>query len=393
MGKLAADAVTTVSVANDAITEPKLAVSNTPTSGHILSWNGTALAWVAASSGDPSLGGDLTGTASNAQIAAGAIVNADINASAAIAQSKIANLTTDLAGKAATSHTHVIADTTGLQTALDGKEPTIVAGTTGQYYRGDKSWQALDKSAVGLANVDNTSDATKNSATATLTNKTIDGSTNTLQNIPQSAVTNLTTDLAGKAATSHTHVIADTTGLQTALDGKAAATHAHAGGDITSGTIAAARLGSGTPDNSTYLRGDGTWATPAGGGAWGSITGTLSSQTDLQTALDTKLPKLVSINAQTGTTYTLVLADADRLITLTNASAITLTVPTNASVAFPVGTVVKCAQMGAGQVTIAAAGGVAVFGDPGLKIAAQYGAAELIKLATDTWLLVGRLAP
>jgi hypothetical protein len=53
------------------------------------------------------------------------------------------------------------------------KEPTITAGTTAQYWRGDKSWQALDKAAVGLSNVDNTSDATRNSATATLANKTL----------------------------------------------------------------------------------------------------------------------------------------------------------------------------------------------------------------------------
>lgn len=52
---------------------------------------------------------------------------------------------------------------------------------------------------VGLGNVDNTSDATKNSATATLANKTISGASNTLSNIPESAVTNLTTDLAAKA--------------------------------------------------------------------------------------------------------------------------------------------------------------------------------------------------
>jgi len=52
-------------------------------------------------------------------------------------------------------------------------EPTITAGTTAQYYRGDKTFQTLDKTAVGLGNVDNTSDSTKNSATATLTNKTI----------------------------------------------------------------------------------------------------------------------------------------------------------------------------------------------------------------------------
>lgn len=53
------------------------------------------------------------------------------------------------------------------------KENTITAGTTSQYWRGDKSWQTLDKTAVGLGNVDNTSDATKNSASATLTNKRI----------------------------------------------------------------------------------------------------------------------------------------------------------------------------------------------------------------------------
>jgi hypothetical protein len=56
------------------------------------------------------------------------------------------------------------------------------------------------KSDVGLGNVDNTSDTTKNSASVTLTNKTISGASNTLSNIPESAVTNLTTDLSGKEA-------------------------------------------------------------------------------------------------------------------------------------------------------------------------------------------------
>lgn len=55
---------------------------------------------------------------------------------------------------------------TATQTALDGKENSITAGTTSQYWRGDKSWQTLDKAAVGLGNVDNTSDASKPVSTA-----------------------------------------------------------------------------------------------------------------------------------------------------------------------------------------------------------------------------------
>lgn len=53
------------------------------------------------------------------------------------------------------------ATTSDLNTALATKEDTITAGTTSQYYRGDKTWKTLNKSAVGLGNVDNTSDATK----------------------------------------------------------------------------------------------------------------------------------------------------------------------------------------------------------------------------------------
>ena len=53
------------------------------------------------------------------------------------------------------------ATTSDLNTALEAKEDTITAGTTSQYYRGDKTWKTLNKSAVGLGNVDNTSDATK----------------------------------------------------------------------------------------------------------------------------------------------------------------------------------------------------------------------------------------
>lgn len=94
------------------------------TNGQVLKFNGTS--WVAGTdvsggAGDPAVGGDLTGTASNAQIAAGAIVNADISATAAIDQSKIANLTADLASKASSAHTHPISEVTNLQASLDAK--------------------------------------------------------------------------------------------------------------------------------------------------------------------------------------------------------------------------------------------------------------------------------
>lgn len=99
-------------------------------------------------------------------------------------------------------------------------------------------------------------------------------------------------------------------------------------------------------------------------------------------------------NAQTGTNYQLVLADADygKMITMSNAAASTLTIPTDATVAFPVGSVVEATQLGAGQVTLTPAVGVTLRVTPGAKIAAQYGVVSLFKLAANEWLATGRLS-
>ena len=97
----------------------------------------------------------------------------------------------------------------------------------------------------------------------------------------------------------------------------------------------------------------------------------------------------VAVNAQTGTTYTTVLTDNNKVVTLDNASAIALTVPLNASVAYPTGAQIHLYNKGAGQVTVAGDAGVTVNGSNGLKLRVQYSVATLIKLDTNTWVLIG----
>lgn len=99
----------------------------------------------------------------------------------------------------------------------------------------------------------------------------------------------------------------------------------------------------------------------------------------------------VNVNAQTGTTYTTVLADSSSLITMDNASANTVTIPLNSSVAYRVGTVIMISQIGAGATTIAATGGVTLSTEVGLILNAQYAMASLVKIATDQWLVTGSL--
>jgi hypothetical protein len=108
------------------------------------------------------------------------------------------------------------------------------------------------------------------------------------------------------------------------------------------------------------------------------VGGTVSASTALIT------------NAQTGTTYTFVLTDANNtVVELSNTSAITATVPPNSSVPYPVGSQIQLLQTNTGQVTIVGGSGVTVNASPGLKIRAQWSFATLIKRGTDTWVLVG----
>ena len=101
----------------------------------------------------------------------------------------------------------------------------------------------------------------------------------------------------------------------------------------------------------------------------------------------------LQINAQTGTTYTFVLADAGKMITSSNGSAQTLTVPPNSSVAYATGTQIIVQAIGSGTATLAEGSGVTINSkDSNKDIDGQYAAATLIKTATDAWSLIGALA-
>jgi hypothetical protein len=142
----------------------------------------------------------------------------------------------------------------------------------------------------------------------------------------------------------------------------------------------------------------------SGGGSSGAVTLTINTAitADLSTAQTFTNKTLTSplinlgINTQTGTTYTTVLADNGKLVTLSNASAITLTIPPNSSVAYPVGAQLNLAQLGAGQVTFAGGSGVTIVSTGATasapKLRAQYSTATAVQTSTDNWLVMGDIS-
>jgi hypothetical protein len=132
-----------------------------------------------------------------------------------------------------------------------------------------------------------------------------------------------------------------------------------------------------------------TWTDGSAGGTPISAARLTVMETGIEDA-DTRLTSLetLAISAQTAS-YTLVLADAGKVVEVTSASATNVTVPQNSSVAFPVGTVIEVCQLGAGQVTIVQGTGATLRTANGLKLRAQYSSASLRKNATNTWVVAG----
>ena len=129
-----------------------------------------------------------------------------------------------------------------------------------------------------------------------------------------------------------------------------------------------------------------------------AVTGFPYSTGDVLTAVDMNALVAFSVTADNTTDYTVVLADQyQTLISMNKATAIALKIPTNASVAYPVGTTITVLNKGAGAVTISAvtSGTTTVLSSGAVAASptlAQYKSAALIKTATDTWYVVGAIA-
>jgi len=144
-------------------------------------------------------------------------------------------------------------------------------------------------------------------------------------------------------------------------------------------------------------------STLTNGVKWSAVSGPAGdvTLTGVQTLTNKTLTAPIitlGINAQTGTTYTVLAADAANLITANNSSAQTYSIPTNATTAFAIGTQINIIQIGTGQVTVQAAtsGTTTVLSTAATAAAprtrARYSAMTLVKAATDLWYVMGDIA-
>jgi hypothetical protein len=104
------------------------------------------------------------------------------------------------------------------------------------------------------------------------------------------------------------------------------------------------------------------------------------------------VPSRTTVDSKTAD-YTLVLTDRDKMIEVNSSSALTISIPTDASVNFPIGTSIDLLRVGSGAVTIAAAtpATTTLNHTPGNKLRAQWSSATLFKRAANTWVLMGDL--
>jgi hypothetical protein len=164
----------------------------------------------------------------------------------------------------------------------------------------------------------------------------------------------------------------------------------------TNPTLASGEWGLETDTNKVKI-GDGTTAwTSLGYTGVGDVTLTGTQTLTNKTLTDPKIN--LAFNADSGSSYTAVLTDNGKVVTMDNGSANTFRLPTNASVAFPIGAQINVLQIGAGQTTInAVTSGTTTIQSTGATAAApilrvRYSAATCVKAGTDLWYVFGDIA-
>jgi hypothetical protein len=121
-------------------------------------------------------------------------------------------------------------------------------------------------------------------------------------------------------------------------------------------------------------------------------SGNLVTNFTFSTISSAYLPPTRTVNTQTGTTYTLAVeTDADNIVEMNNGSANTVTVPSDATSAFDVGSTVSITQLGAGATTVQAEAGASLNGvsEGEATISARYAAVSLYKRAANEWIIQG----
>jgi len=277
-----------------------------------------------------------------------------ISAAATAADTAIGTHTAD------TTNVHGIADTSLLATTANvatAKSEAITAAGTAADTKVSTAVAALTKSSVGLGNADNTADTAKPVSTAQAT----------------------------AIATAKSEAIADATSRVTAvINGAPAAFDTlkeiadYISTDQTAASAVTTALATKAPTASPTFTGTVTVA--AAGVAFTDGTQTKEG-----------VPSRTPIIQKTAA-YTLsLLTERDSLIEVSSASAVVVTIPTDATVNYPVGTSIDILQSSTGQVSIAGAGGVTVNATPGLKLRTQWSSASLLKRAANTWIVMGDL--
>jgi hypothetical protein len=373
-----------------------------------------------------------TGTVTSTMIANGTIVDADINASAAIATSKISGLDTALGLKApladptftgvVTLPANTITNTMMADNSVNTAELTALSVTEAKLADGAVATAkiaaaAVTSSKIGTGEVATTNIADSAVTSAKIANDTIvDADINSAAAIAQSKISGLSTALGLKAPLASP----DLTGVPTAPTAAAAtnttqiATTAYVRGEVaalvnsatstldTLGEIATA-LGNDANLSSTLTTAIALKAPLASPTFTGTVTAPAITATALITASASGLaftdgtqtkegvPSRTPIIQKTASYTLTATTERDSLIEVASASGTTITIPTNSAVAYPVGTSIDILQTSTGQVTIAGDTGVTVNATPGLKLRTQWSSATLFKRATNTWVVYGDL--